>query len=83
MSEKQVTVSVTVTYYEPEKKGKRKIVPAFMLVGGGTYEKAGETLNFGVGPRGDTLIAYLPDDRAVLISVDDLIKAGLTLADKK
>lgn len=84
MSEKQVTVPVTVTYYEPEKKGKRKgLPPGLLLVGGGTYEKDGETLNYGAGPYGNSLIAYLPGGRAILVSVDDLIKAGLALADKK
>lgn len=73
------TVPLEIELHEPEDRGDGTTsMPMWLLFGGGTYEHEGKKYAFGFA--GNSLVAYLPDYKAISVSVETLINAGLKTA---
>ena len=73
MSKRKITVPVEITIHEPT-ENKHSI---FLLVGGGTYTTTSHTEPLGFGSTGASAVVYLPQEYAVSLDYETLIKAGL------
>ena len=73
---RQVESTLTLTIHEPgQKDGGIISTPMFLMMEGGTYTHEGVQRSWGLS--GGILVAYLPGYRAVTLSVEELIRAGL------
>ena len=73
MSKRKITVPIEITIHEPTENS----FPIFLLEGGGQYTTTSHAEPLQFGSAGASMVAYLPQQYAVSLDFETLIKAGL------